>query len=163
VAVTPVEAAVGVAIFGSIAAVGIPAFSANLHASRLAEATGGVVTISANAVAHAEAKAIPDAFPKSAPLTPAAVPRGHAEVDAPGIWDTPTWQALEFRASPDGVAHWFSFGFDSNASANAASFVASAHGDQDGDGLTSTFETRGHVDAQGAAVEPGMYVDKEVE
>ena len=162
-AVTPVEAAVGLAIFGSIAAVAIPSFSSNVHASRLAEATSGVEKISTNAVVQAEAKSIADAFPPSVPPTPSAVPRGHAEVDPPVTWDAPTWQALDFRASPDGVAHWFSFGFDSSSSANVSSFVAHAHGDQDGDGLTSTFEARGHDDAQGAVVEPGMYVDKEIE
>jgi hypothetical protein len=163
VAVTPVEAAVGLAIFGSIAAIAIPAFSSNVHASRLTEATDGVGKISETAVMHAETKSIADAFPPSVPLTPSSVPRGHAEVDPPGTWDAPTWQALEFRPAPEGVAHWFSFGFDSNGNAVTSSFVAHAHGDQDGDGLTSTFEARGHDDAQGAVVEPGMYVDKEIE
>jgi type II secretory pathway pseudopilin PulG len=162
-AVTPVEAAVGLSIFGSIAAVAIPAFSSNVHASRLTEATSGVEKISANAVAQAEEKSIADAFPPRVQLTPIGVPRGHAEIDPPGTWDAPTWRALDFRASPDGVAHWFSFGFDSSGSATVSSFVAHAHGDQDGDGLTSTFEARGHDDAQGAVVEPGMYVDKEIE
>ena len=162
-AVTPVEAAVGLSIFGSIAAIAIPAFSSNVHASRLVEATDGVEKISASAISHAENKAIADAFPPSVQLTPLSVPRGHAEVDPPTTWDAPTWQALEFRPSPDGVAHWFSFGFDSSASPTTASFVAHAHGDQDGDGLTSTFETRGHDDSSGAVLEPGLYVDKEIE
>ena len=162
-AVTPIEAAVGLAIFGSIAAVAIPAFSSNVHASRLTEAIEGLDTISASAVAHAAGKSQTLAFPPSAPLTPVTVPRGRAEIDAPGTWDGPTWHALDFRAAPEGVKHWFAFGFDSNASPTVSSFVAQAHADQDGDGLTSTFEIRGHDDAQGAVVEPGMYVDKESE
>jgi len=162
-AVTPIEAAVGLAIFGSIAAIAIPSFSSNVHASRLSEATDGVATIAASAVAHAEAKAIPDAFPPSVTLTPAAVPRGHSEVDAPATWDAPTWHALDFRPTPEGIPHWFAFGFDSIATPTSSNFLAHAHADQDGDGLTSTFETRGHADAQGAVVEPGMYIDKESE
>jgi type II secretory pathway pseudopilin PulG len=161
--VTPVEAAVGFAIFGSIAAVAIPSFSSSLRASRLTEATDGLEKISASAIAHAQGKSPADAFPPSVQLTPTAVPRGHAEIDAPGIWDLPSWQALEFRASPDGVAHWFAFEFDSNANPTASSFVGHAHADQDGDGLTSTFEVRGHSSADGAIVEPGMYVDQESE
>jgi type II secretory pathway pseudopilin PulG len=160
---TPVEAAVALSLFGSIAAVAIPSFSSNLHASRLTEATDGLAKISENALARAEGKSPAEAFPPSVQLTPNAVPRGHAEVDPPGIWDVPTWQALDFRASPEGVAHWFSFELDSNADPTASSFRAHAHADQDGDGLTSTFEVRGHDDSQGAVVEPGMFVDKEIE
>jgi type II secretory pathway pseudopilin PulG len=162
-AVTPVEAAVGLSIFGSIAAIAIPSFSSNLHASRLAEATDGLEKISTNAVAHAEGKSSAEAFPASVQLTPNAVPRGHAEIDAPGIWDQPTWQSLDFRASPEGVPHWFSFEFDSNADPVASSFLAHAHADQDGDGLTSTFEVHGHSGSDGPMVEPGMYVDQESE
>ncbi|MEO8877372.1 MAG: hypothetical protein ABI461_17390 [Polyangiaceae bacterium] len=161
--VSPIEAAVGLAIFGSIAAIAIPTFSSTVHASRLTEATEGLATIAANTVAQAAGKSPSEAFPTSVPLTPANVPRGHAEVDAPGIWDAPTWKAVDFRASPEGVPHWFSFELDSNASPNVSSFVTHAHADQDGDGLTSTFEIHGHDDATGATIEPGMYVEKEVE
>ena len=162
-AVTPIEAAVGLSIFGSIAAIAIPTFSSTVHASRLTEATDGLGAIASSTVAYAAGKSPSEAFPTSVPLTPAVVPCGHAEVDAPGIWDAPTWKLVDFRASPEGVAHWFSFELDSNASPNVSSFVAHAHADQDGDGLTSTFEIHGHCDATGPAIEPGMYVDKEVE
>jgi hypothetical protein len=160
---TPVEAAFGLSIFGSIAAIAIPSFSSSLHASRLVEATDGLEKISTNAVAHAEGKSPADAFPPSVQLTPNAVPRGHAEVDPPGIWDQPTWQSLDFRASPEGVPHWFSFELDSNANPTTSAFVTHAHADQDGDGLTSTFEVRGHSGSEGPVIEPGMYVDQESE
>jgi hypothetical protein len=43
-------------------------------------------------------------------------------------------------------------------------FVATAHGDLDGDGVLSTFEVRGErKPGEDARVLPGMYVDREVE
>jgi hypothetical protein len=61
---------------------------------------------------------------------------------------------------------WFAFGFDSSVTSTKSRFVAHAHGDLDGDGITSTFEVRGHYeegDPNGAVLEPGMYVNDEVE
>lgn len=162
-AMTPVEGAVAWAIFGSVAAIAVPTFAANVHASRATEAVDGLATIQAHAVAGAADKPIPAAFPPSTPTTPAAVARGVAEVDPPGTWDAPTWKALDFRAAPEGIAHRFSFGFDSTAATTWSAFDAHAHADQDGDGLTSTFEVRGHDDAQGPVAEPGLYVEHEIE
>ena len=79
-------------------------------------------------------------------------------------WDTPTWKALGFQPAVTGAPHAFAFSFDSTLGKAHSSFVASAHGDLDGDGLTSTFEVRGAVSAtEKAHVEPGMYVEAEVE
>jgi hypothetical protein len=47
-----------------------------------------------------------------------------------------------------------------------ASFVAHAHGDLDGDGITSTFQISGAYvegDPRGPVLEPGMIIDSEVE
>ena len=104
--------------------------------------------------------------PGSSSPTPAHPPRGTREADAPGAWDAPTWKTLAFRPVPDGVPHAFAFGFESTLAAAASSFVAHAHGDFDGDGITSTFEVRGHVtdgDPSGPVVDPGMVVQDEVE
>ena len=161
--ITPVEGAVGFAIFGSLAAIAIPVYWENVHASRGAEAIDGLARISDAAIAGADNKAIPDAFPPSAPLTPAVIARGEAAVDPPAAWDTPTWKTLDFRAAPEGVPHRFSFQFDSTSSAALSTFTATAHADQDGDGLTSTFEIHGHDDAHGPAADTGTYVDKETE
>lgn len=68
-----------------------------------------------------------------------------------------------FRPSRPGVAHWFSFEFDRTLEKDASSFVASAHGDLDGDGQTSTFEVRGSCERAASKLAPGMYVDQEVE
>src|SRR5438046_6565082 len=99
---TPVEIAIGVALFGSVAAVAVPGFVHELHASRFVEPTEGLSRIGGAAVAYAAENG---RFPESAPLTPAAPPRGRKDVDPPGTWDTPTWKALGFRPSPEGVPH----------------------------------------------------------
>jgi len=159
--------AVGVAVFGSLLAVAIPAFVKELHASRFAEAIDGLAAIANGASRYAHDRPVADAFPASAPLTPPAIARGKREVDPPGVWDTPTWKALEFRGADEGVAHAYSFGFDAQPGANESRFVAHAHADFDGDTATSTFEIRGVTEGDGhvsdVKIEPGMYVDAELE
>src|SRR5262249_39736823 len=100
------------------------------------------------------------AFPDSAPLTPAEVPRGVRDDDPPGAWDHPTWRALGFGFDHP---HAFSFAFDSTHGPSESQFRATAHGDLDGDGVTSTFEIQGRADGNGARIVPGMFVDREVE
>jgi type II secretory pathway pseudopilin PulG len=161
---TAIEAAVGIAIAGSVLAVAVPTFVRNLSWSRLAEATDGLNRIGGHAVQGASGKACAQAFPASAPLTPPSVPRGKPAVDPePDPWQHPTWRALDFRPSPLGVAHSFSFAFENATTADTSSFVAAAHGDLDGDGTTSTFEIRGNCGRDGATVAPGMYVEGELE
>jgi hypothetical protein len=166
---TAVEIAVTFAVVGSLVAVAVPAFVRNLHASRLVEPVDGVKAIAEGATAYAKAHDVPHAYPPSAPLTPGAVPRGTLEIDLPGVWDHPTWKALGFRAAEEGVAHAFAFAFDGVNGPAHSQFAAVAHGDLDGDGVTSTFETRGHferatADAGGVPViEPGMTVEAELE
>jgi type II secretory pathway pseudopilin PulG len=165
---TAIELAVSFAILGSLAAVAVPAFVRELRSSKLVEPVDGLKQIAEGATAYAKGHDVPHAYPASAPLTPAAPPRKDPAVDPPGAWDTPTWTALGFRAAPEDVAHSFAFGFDSTlaapGSAGASSFVAHAHGDLDGDGTTSTFEVRGHdAPESGPTIDPGMFVDHEVE
>jgi len=161
---TAVEAAVVFAIVGSLLAVAVPAFVRELHASRFVEPVEGLQKIGAGALTFAENKPAAGAFPASAPLTPASIPRGTREVDPPGVWEHPTWKALGFRPTPEGVPHAFSFGFDVTPGSPRSSFVAHAHADLDGDGVRSTFELRGHAqDGEPPALGPGMYVESEVE
>ncbi|HEY2369697.1 MAG TPA: hypothetical protein VGH87_25035, partial [Polyangiaceae bacterium] len=112
------------------------------------------------AISGAAGKPCANAFPLAVPVTPETVPRGKPAVDPdPDPWQHPTWRALDFRASPPGVPHSFSFQFDRSSDA----FVAHAHGDLDGDGTTSTFEIRGKCEHDAASVERGMYVESELE
>ena len=163
--ISAVNAAVAFALAGSLLAVAVPAFMRELHSSRFAEPTSGLARIGASAIAYAQDRPASDAFPAPSPLTPTSPPRGTREVDPPGTWDTATWQALQFRPVPEGEAHSFAFGFDSMRVPGASKFVAHAHGDLNGNGITSTFELRGRAVADEAApvLEPSIYVQDEIE
>jgi hypothetical protein len=139
---SPVEAALGVAVVGSVLAVGIPAFVRNVHASRLVEPMDGLERISAAAAARAASAPVEDAYPPSVGPTPASVPSGAPVRDPPGTWDHPTWVSLGFSFSNP---HWYSFEFESERRGRRARYRAQAHGDLDGDGQTSDFSVRGEV------------------
>jgi hypothetical protein len=172
-AVTAVEAALGISIGGSILAVAVPAFVRELHASRFAEPIAGLGVIGEGAVAYAAGLPVEKAFPAPAPLTPPRPPRAVLAADPPGTWRSATWMALHFPPSPgsgraftEEQPHAFAFAFDSALSPARSAFVAHAHGDLDGDGVFSTFELRGHElagDAAGASIDPGMYIQDELE
>lgn len=154
---TPIELAIGAALVGSIAAVAIPAFVRELHASRFSEPVEALGRMSTGAVHYAEQT---HKLPDSAPLTPPAPARGKRETFPPEIWGHPTWRALSFQAAPDGVPFAFAYSFD----AQPAGFVARANGDLDGDGVYSTFEVRATATAsEPLKIEPGMYVESELE
>jgi hypothetical protein len=155
---SPVEAAVAFAVAASVLAVAVPEFLRGLQASRLAEPVDGLKRIASAAVALA---ANGSGFPAPAPRTPQDVPRGTRAEDPAGVWEHPTWRALVFGFDHP---HAFSFAFESTQGpAGQARFRAVAHGDLDGDGVTSTFEVRGEADPAGSRIVPGMYVDREVE
>jgi hypothetical protein len=159
-ALTPVEAALAVAIGGSALAAMLPPFLENLHASALVEPMSGLERIAGRACALAAGRPTTEAFPAAVSLTPAAVPRGERVVDPPGTWDHPTWRELGF--APTGP-HAFSFGFASENGPTLATFRAYAEGDLDGDGSLSTFSIVG-ASAEGRApfVEP-LEMHREVE
>ena len=123
----------------------------------------GLQRIGTAALEWAHGKPTGEAFPPSAPLTPSVVPRGKLQVDPSGTWDKPAWLALHFQPVPAGAPHAFAFAFDNAPSAALSRFVARAHGDLDGDGNTSTFELRGHTDGATPTIDPGMYVEAELE
>jgi hypothetical protein len=163
---TAVELAIWFSLGGCLFAVAVPAFFRELHASRFAEPVEGLQRIAAGAVAYGQAHPVAEAFPASASLTPPSPPRGRCEVDPPGTWDGATWRALAFRPGPEGARHCFAFAFDSALDPARSTFRAHAHGDLDGDGATSTFEMTGQYaarDPAGPTVNPGMFVDAEVE
>jgi len=161
-----VELAIALALGGSLLAIAVPTFAREVHASRFVEPVDGLRRLAASAVEYGRGRPVAQAFPPSAALTPPAPPRGKCAADAPDAWDGPTWRALDFRPAPPGVPHCFAFAFDSAASPARATFRAHAHADLDGDGLASTFEVTGEYDdgdPRGPVVNPGMYVEAEVE
>ncbi|MEN9578767.1 MAG: hypothetical protein RJA70_1776 [Pseudomonadota bacterium] len=159
-ALTLMETVVSASILCSIGAVFVPAFFANLHASRLSEPLDGLARIAAHSAAFAELKPAKEAYPESAPLTPTDVPRGESVLDPPGTWEHPTWRALEFQPT---MAHYFSFSYTSKSQGGGSSFVAKAHGDLDGDGLFSTFKIRGSVAPGAGHSQSYIEMDREVE
>jgi peptidoglycan hydrolase-like protein with peptidoglycan-binding domain len=158
---SPVEIALVIAIGGSALAAGTPAFLRDLHASRSAEAIDSLADISARAVAFSEGRDLAGSFPPPSPLTPAEVPRRKPSVDPPGTWDTPTWTALQFGFT---TAHSYAFAFDVASDPTRIWFQARAHGDLNGDGVTSTFLVEGERrPGQNAVVLPGLHIHREVE
>jgi hypothetical protein len=157
---TPLEAAVAVAVAGSVLAVTVPVFLDNLHASRLNEPLEGLQRIATRATALAAGRPAEAAYPESVPLTPAEVPRGERATDPAGSWEHPTWRALDFSWS---VPHCFSFAFESKNQKSASTFRARAHGDLDGDGILSTFVIGGESRDGAEPVVFAIDVDREVE
>jgi hypothetical protein len=157
---SPVEAALCVAVLGSVLAVGIPAFVRDLHASRLVEPIDGLNRIAAAAAAAALKDGSKRLYPESAPRTPREVPSGAPADDPPGSWDHPTWVALGLSFSRP---HSYSFEFQSERRARRSKYVAVAEGDLDGDGQLSQFSIRGEAaDGQEPVTYP-MEMRREVE
>jgi hypothetical protein len=138
----------------------LPAFVRNLRASRFAEPLDGLAFIAARASLLAAGRPVESAYPPGAPLTPAAVPRGEMVVDPAGTWDHPTWRLLAFRAEEP---HAFAFTFDSRNAPEGSSFEATARGDLDGDGSTSTFTIRGSYPKDGMPTSEHVAMHREVE
>jgi hypothetical protein len=157
---TPLEAALGVALVGSVLAATVPTFVRNVHASRLVEPVDGLNRIATRATWLAAGHAAEFAYPESVGLTPAEVPKGVSVTDPPGTWDHPTWRRLQFQWTVD---HAYSFAFESEAKPGLAVFRAFAHGDLDGDGLFSTFEIRGSTRDGGEPVASPVSIYRELE
>jgi len=157
---SPVEAAVAFALGGSVLAVSVPAFLRSWHASRFAEPLEGLQSIARRAAELADSAPQLQAFPESAPLTPAHVPRGELVIDPPGTWSHPSWRLLAFSLE---TPHAFSFELTTNNRADVSTFTAAAHGDLDGDGVLSTFQLSGSVRPGRAPVTLPIEVAREVE
>jgi hypothetical protein len=157
---TPVEAALGIAILGSVVAVGVPAFVRNLHASRLVEPMDGLAQIARAAAAQAADQPIESAYPASVGPTPAVVPSGVAVQDPPGTWQHPTWVNLGFGFQDP---HRYSFEFESERHGSHARYRALARGDLDGDGQTSEFSVRGEVTRGAEPVSYPLEMHREME
>lgn len=160
------ELAIAFALVGSLAAVALPVFLREVHSSRLVEPVDGLERLGASAIAYATLHPVAQAFPSSAPMTPSVPPRGRCEPAEREAWQAESWRALNFQPEPLDAPHCFAFAFDSALSPSRSTFRAHAHGDLDGDGIFSTFEVSGHAvenDPAGPTLDPGMFVDSEVE
>jgi type IV pilus assembly protein PilA len=88
------------------------------------------------------------------------VPTGQRVVDPAGTWDHPTWRRLDFSQTDP---HGFAFEFESQLGKDRSTFVVRAHGDLDGDGVTSTFEITGESAGNDAPKVGPLRVHREVE
>ncbi len=157
---TPVEAALAFALGGSVLAVFVPAFVKNVHASRMTEPLDGLARIAGRASELADTAPQERAYPDSAPLTPAQVPRGVLTQDPPGTWQHPTWRLLDFGFD---TPHAYSFEVTSKNAADVSTFRAAAHGDLDADGVLSSFSLSGSVRPGSAPETLPLEVVREVE
>ncbi len=156
----PLEAAVALAIFGSVCATAIPAFVHNLHASRLVEPIDGLHRIAMRATELAATQPAEFAYPESVSLTPPQVPRGERVTDPPGTWNHRTWRLLGVEWT---VPHSFSFSFESKNAKGHAVFLARANGDLDGDGILSHFEIGGESKDGAEPTTSSLVIHREVE
>lgn len=157
---SPVEAALCVAVGGSILAVGIPAFIRHLHASRLVEPIEGLQRIAGAAAVLVDSEPGKPRYPASVGPTPAEIPAGEPALDPPGSWDHPTWHSLRFGFTRP---HSYSFEFQSEARGRRARYRAFARGDLDGDGEPSEFSVRGEASEGRAPLTFPLEMHREIE
>lgn len=155
---TLMELMVVVTILGLIAGLAIPSFLNYVRRSRTIEASGSLRRIFDASIAyyfdeHAaqDGRAISRTFPAAASPTPAASCCGQPgdKCDSMAAFaNDPTWQALNFQMEDP---HRYVYSYASSGDDADARFTARANGDLDCDGVFSTFERVGWVDAEGQA------------
>jgi hypothetical protein len=158
----------GIAGIGILSAVAIPAFLTYVRRAKTSEPKMNLRRIHDGAVAyyameHATrtGEILPRQFPVSVGPTPARTAcEGGSSVKvipAPGMWEAPTWRALNFAVADP---FYYRYEFISDGK----SFTARATGDLNCDGTLSTFERIGTIGV-GGDVESGagMFMQNELE
>lgn len=171
---TLVELMVVVAIIGVLAAVAVPSFIRYIAKAKTAEADTQIEKISTGARTYymdqhvgqdIDSATISQKFPASEAPTPAlSCCSGGADKCVPvaTIWQTPTWNALQFSINDP---HYYRYEFESAGSGLTAEFTARAIGDLDCDNDLSTFERYGWVEVAGndMTIQSGTYKVKRLE
>lgn len=165
---TLIELMIVVVILGVLAAVAIPAFIKYIRRAKTSEAEDKISEMFRSAVSYfdqeqvsrgANADALVPQFPRDegpSPATCATACAGNADGRCDpatyniSLWDTPTWQALNFAISD---RHYFVYSFDSTnvttERGEGATFTARAEANLDDDTICSTFERAAIVNSNG--------------
>jgi len=170
---TLIELMIVVAIIGVLAAVAIPAFMKYIRRSKTTEATMNLRKMYDGAVAyyvseHSDitGQPIDRQFPTSAPFVPSLTTlsslqlAGNRYQSTPSDWKQGGWAGLEFQISD---AQIFAYTFISSGVSTGSKASMIANGDQNGNGVYSTFERDMQGTLEGVQGGVAMYTDKETE
>ena len=155
---TLIELMIVVAIIGILAAVAIPAFMKYIQRSKTSEATMNIRKLFDSSVSYYNEEQadrsgtiLKRQFPATADAPAAWAAGVCAGSDSQKFqpvkdtWDAATWQALNFAVDDP---FYFQYTYVAAGLGAAASFTARANGDLNCDGVFSTFERIGSVDAE---------------
>ncbi|MEO1271538.1 MAG: hypothetical protein AAFX99_25880 [Myxococcota bacterium] len=150
-----VVVALSLPCIGVVAAIAIPAFVKYIKQTKTSEAGLNLKMMGDGVVAYYQDKG---KLPPSAGPTPNMVPKGtQVSVDA-DAWDAEGWKAIRFMVHKP-VYYQYAMVNDGDTS------MLSAKGDLDGDGVTSEFLVKIHVEDGEATVTPVYLkdIDRELE
>jgi type IV pilus assembly protein PilA len=163
---TLVELMIVVAIVGVLAVLAIYGVRKYIANSKTAEARNSLGLISQDAASAFERESgnqisvvvgntsnIVRALCPTSAAIPVTPPAAQKYQSAPADWNgDPGWRCLMFHLE---MPQYFSYKFTAlNTSAAAASYVASANGDLNGDGVPSTFSVEGSVQGGSLSTSP---------
>jgi type IV pilus assembly protein PilA len=172
---TLIELMIVVAIIGILAAVAIPAFMKYIRRSKTSEATMNIRKLFDSSVSYYTAEyseRTGEKLPRQFPDTVAATPGdwaaqtcngGSSEKYSPDpqTWSPPTWQALNFAVDDP---FYYQYEYLSDGTGADSQFTARANGNLNCDGVLSTFERIGSVDAENNVTGgAGLFQAKELE
>ena len=134
------------AFTGMISALAIYGVRRYIGQAKMAEARSNVAVIAKNLGAYVASKAA-KRFPKTAPRTPATIPAGTKVKPDAKTWSHASWKAIGFQLEEP---HYYSYEYET--SRDGKHVTVRAHGDLDGDGVTSRFELTLEITGAGEAV-----------
>jgi type IV pilus assembly protein PilA len=165
-AFTLVELMIVVAIVGVLAVLAIYGVRKYIANSKTAEARNSLGLITQDAATAFEKESgnqdtvvvgsasniVRALCPTSAPV-PASPPAAQKYQSAPADWNNdPGWKCLKFHME---MPQYYSYKFTAaNTSPAAASYIATANGDLNGDGVPSTFSVEGSVQGGSLSTSP---------
>ncbi len=171
---TLIELMIVVAIIGVLTAVAVPAFVKYIRKSKTVEAIESLAKIKMGARQYFVADKwltngtiAPKAFPiittnPSPPSAPASCCANGGKCWFPtSSWDSWGWAPLHFGITES--PHYYGYTFLSSGTSTSAVYTATAQGDLDCDGKTSTWEIRGSIDDEGSVRAFGPIMTDEIE